>query len=249
MRLLALSFFVVSTCAQAQGQIMHEQQVNQATLQQLKHEIEMSRIEAQTDKIRMQTELMQLQMERLKAERTKEPREKSIGEILGEYQAKKAAEAASALAEADREEEADRASARSADTIYFCIAAALPLAFGFFIARRAKIVGGTMKYEEKFGILMIVGALLLGLMAIAISEDWTPRFDVLQNLMMTLRIRLLSEGDSASSPAMIDIQTKHVLLGLMTVAAYGFTTYLGITPAWKKGSPSPDETVESPREV
>ncbi len=249
MRLLALFFFVMSACVHAQAQITPEQQVNQAKLQQLQHEIEMSRIEAQTDRVRMQTELMQLQMERLNAARSNEPREKTLSEVMGEYQAKKAAEEAAAQAEADRTDEADRASARSADTIYLSVAVALPLAFGFLIARRTKTIGGTMKHEEKFGILLMIGALLLGLLAIAISENWTPRFDALQNLMMTLKIRFFPEGDSPYSSAMIDIHTKHVLLGLVAVAAYGFTTYLGITPAWKKGSAPPDELVESSKEA
>lgn len=249
MRLLGLSYFVVFACANAQGQITPEQQANQFKLQQLQHEIEMSRIEAQTDRVRIQTELMQLQMERLSAERSKEPREKTLSEIMGEYKAKKAEDEAAAQAEADRADEADRASARSADSIYLSLAVALPLVFGVLIARRTKIIGGTMKHEEKFGILLMISALLLGLLAIAISESWTPRFDALQNLMMTLKIRLFPEDDSPYSSAMIDIQTKHVLLGLMVVAAYGFTTYLGITPAWKKGSTPADELVESSKEV
>lgn len=245
MRLLALSFFVVFACAHAQGQITPEQQVNQVKLQQLQHEIEMSRIEAQTDRVRMQTELMQLQMERMNAERSNEPRQKTLSEIMGEYQAKKAADEAAAQAEADRADEADRASARSADSIYLSMAVALPLAFGFLIARRTNTSGGTMKHEEKFGILLMIGALLLGLLAIAISENWSPRFDALQNLMMTLKIRLFPESDSPYSSAMIEIHTKHVLLGLIAVAAYGFTTYIGITPAWKKGVAPPDELNES----
>jgi hypothetical protein len=246
MRLLALSFFVMSAYVHAQGSITPEQQANQAKLQQLQHEIEMSRMEAQTDQIRMQTELMRLQNERLNAD---QPREKSLSEIIGEYQAKKAADDAAAQADADRAEEADRASARSADTIYLSMAVALPVAFGFLIARRAKVAGGTMKHDEKFGILLMIGALLLGLMAVAISDNWTPRFDALQNLMMTLKIRLFPDSESPYSSAVIDIYTKHVLLGLIVVAAYGFTTYLGITPAWKKGSSLPVDSGESSKEA
>lgn len=244
MQLWALALFVVFACAQAQGQITPDQQAHQFKLQQLQHEIEMSRIEAQTDRVRVQTELMRLQMERLNDARLTEPREKTLSEIMGGYQAKKAADEAAARAVEDREDEADRASARSADTIYLSVAIALPLAFGFLIARRITINGGTMKHAEKFGILLMIGALLLGLLAIAISENWNPRFDAVQNLMMTLKIRLFPEGDSPYSSAMIDIHTKYVLLGLIAVAAYGFTTYLAITPAWKKGAAPSDKLFE-----
>jgi hypothetical protein len=232
-RLLVLFIFIVSVCVHAQGQTALEQQATQAKLQQMQHEIEMSRLEAQTDKIRLQTELMRLQMER---ERAQKPREKSLSEVIGEYRSQKAAEEAAAQAEAVRAENSDIASARSADMIYLSVAVVLPLAFGFLIARRAKAKGGTMKHEEKFGVLLMIGALLLGLLALSISENWAPRFDALQNLMLTLKIRLFPESSSSYSPAMIDIYTKYVLLGLVAVAAYGFTTYLGITPAWKKNA-------------
>ena len=245
MRLLALSFFMALTCAHAQGQTTFEQQANQAKLQQMQHEIEMARIQAQTERIRVQTELMRLQMERRDAERAGQPHEKSLVEIRGEYEAKE--EAAQAVA--DLEEEIAMASARSADTVYLGLAVALPVAFGFLIARRAKAAGGSMKHEEKFGVMLMVGSLLLALLALSISENWVPRLDAMQNLMLTLKIRLFPEIDSPYASAMIDVYTKHVLLALVTIGAYGFTTYLGITPAWKKGEASPAVPVEPPKEA
>jgi hypothetical protein len=230
----------------AQGQTAPEQQSNQAHLQQMQHEIEMLRVESQTDRIRLQTELMQLQMDR---DGGKEPRQKSAFEVMAEYQAQKAAEEAAAQAEAERVETAAIASAHSANLLYLGVAVALPAAFGFLIARRAKAKGGNMKHEEKFGVLLMIGALLMALLALSISENWVPRYDALQNLMLTLKIRLFPDGELSYSTAMIDIYTKHVLLGLVTVAAYGFTTYLGITPAWKKHSPAPSQSIEPPRET
>jgi hypothetical protein len=246
MRFLALSFSLALACASAQGQSTLptlEQQANEAKIRQMQHEI---------DSIRTQTEFMRLQMEQRAAERANRPREKTLFEIMGEYQEKKAADDAAAAAESDREEEAARAVARSADTVYLGLAVALPLAFGFLIARRAKAAGGTMKYEEKFGVMLMIASLLLGLLALSISENWAPRLDAMQNLMLTLKIRMFPESESPYSSAMVDVFTKHVLLGLVTVAAYGFTTYLGITPAWKKGATppaTPAEAIEPPKEA
>ena len=109
-----------------------------------------------------------------------------------------------------------------------------------------------MKHEEKFGVALMVVALLLALLALSISENWAPRLDALQNLMLTLKIRLLPESDDPYALAMIDVYTKHVLLGLVAVAAYGFTTYLGITPAWKKSEAypaTPSKPAEPPKKA
>lgn len=249
MRLLALFFFVLFACVPVRSQTTSERQENRAGLEQLQNEIEMLRIEAETDRVRMQTDRMQIQMERFIADGANEPRQKDINEILSEYQAEKTAKEAADKAAANQKEETDRAAARSADSIYLSVAIALPLAFGFLIARRAKTNGGNMKHGEKIGILLMISALLLGLLVIVISDNWTPRLDALQNLMMSLRIRLIPESESPYSEAMIDIYTKYVLLGLTALAAYGFTTYLGITPTWRNVVAIPDELVAPSKEV
>ena len=91
-----------------------------------------------------------------------------------------------------------------------------------------------MKYEQKFGVMIMVCALLTGVLAVAISEDWNPRFDTLQNILMLLRVKLFPESDTLYGPKMIDVPTKYVLVLLLAIFAYGFTTYLEITPAWKQ---------------
>lgn len=249
MQLLALSLLLPLVCAHAQGQTTLEQQANQAKLQQMQHDMEMVRIQAQTESIRVQTELMRLQMEQRNADRARQPRDKSISEIMGEYQAKKAADEAAAQAETDRDEEAAMAVARSADSIYFGLAVALPVVFGFLIARRAKAAGGSMKHEEKFGVMLMIGSLLLGLLALSISDNWVTRLDAVQNLMLTLKIRFFPESESPYSSAMVDVYTKHVLLALVAIGAYGFTTYLGITPAWKRSDGPAMAAPEPPKEA
>lgn len=251
-RLLTLSFSLALACAHAHGQTAFptfEQQADQAKIRQLQHDIDMARIQAQTDSIRVQTELIRLQTERYATERANQPREPSLAEILGERRAKEEAEEAAAQVVADRKQEAALDAAKSADTVYLSLALAFPLAFGYLIVRRAKTAGGAMKYEEKFGVMLMIGALLLSLLALSISENWVPRLDAIQNLMLTLKIRFFPESESPYASAMVDVYTKHVLLSLVTIAAYGFTTYLGITPAWRKGEAALDVSVDPHKEV
>lgn len=252
MRLLAFSFSLAMACAHAFGQTAFptfEQQAEQAKIRQLQHEVDMARIQAQTDSIRVQTELIRLQTEQYAAERAKQPREPSLADILAERRAKEEADEVAEQAVADRKEDALVDAAKSADTVYLGLALALPLAFGYMITRRAKTAGGTMKHEEKFGVMLMIGALLMGLLALSISENWVPRLDAIQNVMLTLTIRFFPESDSPFASAMIDIHTKYVLWFLVTVAAYGFTTYLGITPAWRKGEATLDMPVNSSKEA
>ena len=106
-----------------------------------------------------------------------------------------------------------------------------------------------MKHAEKFGVMLMIGSLLLGLLAISMSEGWVLSLDAMQNLMLTLKIRIFPESESPNASAMVDVYTKHVLLTLIAIGAYGFTTYLGITPALKKGEVASAVSVEPPKEV
>lgn len=84
-----------------------------------------------------------------------------------------------------------------------------------------------MKDHEKFGLIIIVGSFLLATFALVIS-DWLAGLDFLNNLMLN-RIRLIKSDDFDSF--LIDIPTKYLLLVCLSLAAYGGTTYLGITPS------------------
>jgi len=92
-----------------------------------------------------------------------------------------------------------------------------------------------MKDYEKYGIVIILTSTLLTLFALMISAPWVERFDFVQNLMTVLRISIFPpENDCVvSCTYMIDFPTKYAVLALLTSATYGFTTYLGITPAYK----------------
>jgi hypothetical protein len=71
-----------------------------------------------------------------------------------------------------------------------------------------------------------------------ISAPWGIQYDFIQSLMAVLRISLFAEeeGCTYSCTYMIDFPTKYAVLVLLTSVTYGFTTYLGITPAYKINS-------------
>jgi hypothetical protein len=220
----------------------YQQQADRMQLQRLQQELEISRMQAQTESLRRDTERINAEMRQLDAE-AKQSKPESIFEIMARKNAAKEAEQKAQEAAAAAEEEKQIEAAKSADLAYLCLAIALPLAMSFYLVNKVK-KGMEMKREEKFGILLMIFCALAGLGVIAISDGWVPRFDALQNIMLTLRFRLLLEGESIYSSATIDVPTKYILLSLICVSAYGFTTYLGITPvAMKKmqAAPEPSE--------
>ena len=198
------------------------------------------------DQLRRQQQLLEMEADRAKAElddlrqmqerRRAERDLRMAREAFDELQAERGAEAKKAAKEAedridDAREELHMAAVHSADALYLAASIALPLIFGALIARMARKEGG-LRYEQKFGVSLMVLALLMAIVAMTVSEGWVPRFDTLQNIMQSLRIRLI-EGERHGD-YYLDLATKHVLAWVAVVAAYGFTTYLGITPAYNR---------------
>src|SRR5262245_31555647 len=95
-----------------------------------------------------------------------------------------------------------------------------------------------MTYEKKYGVMVMVVSVLLTLFALMLSDGWIRSLGFFQALMNTLEIRLIEYTDEMLRERhLIEVDTKYVVLVLLTFASYGFTTYLGITPAyspWKK---------------
>lgn len=230
-------FLFAFVCMHSQSQAALsaiEQLTNEAKQQQMQHDTDMARMQDESERIRIQIQLMRQQIVERAAEGVEKSQKKTIFEMMGDYQEQKQAAETAAREKSLLREEAARSSARSANTVYLCLAIAFPLALGLLVARKAKTGQENMKYEEKFGILLMIAALLLGLLAFSISDNWASNLDAMQNLMLTLKIRIFPENESPDSDAIIDVYTKHVLLLLATIGAYGFTTYLGITPALNK---------------
>lgn len=237
------AFIGASALAQDTNQL-YQQQADRIQLQRLQQDLEISRIQAQTESMRRDSERMTAEILRMDAE-SKLNKPESLREILNRANeereaARKAREAADAI-----EQEKQFDAAKSADRVYLFVIVVLTIFSGVYVAHRARKGGVGMKYEEKFGVVLLIVVALAGLVAIAISDGWDPHMDALQNIMLTLRFRLLAESNSPYSQAEIDLPTKYVLLVLVAMAAYGYTTYLGITPAWKKEMPATSSTPKS----
>jgi len=170
-----------------------------------------------------------------------EDRENAAREAA-EEQARAASEQAEQAA-ADLRNVMNRAAVRMKNNFYL---GGLLLLMGGFITY---IIRNTNKEEQmdenrKFGVIVMVSSFLLIFLVLMISDDWLPQLDYFENLMNTLQLRLIGINiPSDSSPLgfrhryLIDIPSKYAVLILLTTAAYGFTSYLGITPAirfWKK---------------
>ena len=91
-----------------------------------------------------------------------------------------------------------------------------------------------MKDNEKFGLATVIVSFLLVLLSLTLSGGWFYKFDFLGNLMTTLTISFLADEDNHGK-FLIELPTKYLVLAFVSSAAYGVTTYLGITPTpWKK---------------
>lgn len=101
-----------------------------------------------------------------------------------------------------------------------------------------------MQENEKFGLATVIVSFLLALLSLMMSANWAYNLDFLSNLMITLQIQLFSD-ENISSKFLIDFPTKYFVLVCISSAAYGATTYLGITPSpWKKKIKEQQESAE-----
>lgn len=188
-----------------------------------KRHAEIDRLRAETDRLRMWNESQAV------AKRAREIAERAERAAAEQADAaKKAEEAAEEL-----RDEMEQSAVRTKNNIYLGVMLIFIAASIAHVIRQSK-KEPIMQENQKFGIATIIGAGIAILLAVVISENWVYRFDFLQNLMSSLRIQLF-EGDynpsTFSNDYYIDIPTKHVVLVCICAAAYGLTTYLGITPA------------------
>lgn len=104
-----------------------------------------------------------------------------------------------------------------------------------------------MTENQKYGVVTMIVSFLLILLALMISDGWDSKLDYIENLMhLEINFFLVEEptGYEILSQRLynryylISIPTKYVMLVFMSTAAYGLTTYLGITPAFTPWKPS-----------
>lgn len=159
-----------------------------------------------------------------------------------EERAREAAEQAEQAA-IERRNEMIRSAVRTKNNLYFGVLLLLIGASVTSIIKKNNR-GELMDENQKYGVIIIISSFLLMLLVLMVSDGWMPEFDYLENLMNMLQIQLIQiKTESATAllgfdySYLINIPSKYVVLILLSAAAYGFTTYLGITPAirpWKK---------------
>jgi len=192
----------------------------------------------------------QLQQAEIDREIEKEERENAAKEAEelarqeAEDRVREATEKAEQAAE-DLRYEMLRSSIRTKNNIYLGV---LLLAIGgfviYFITRNNK--EKPMDENQKYGVVTMIVSFLLILLALMMSIGWLPNMDYLENIMNNLEIYLFHVlprtdfvGTTHYDEALINIPTKYAVLILLSTAAYGLTTYLGITQAftpWKKST-------------
>ena len=132
-----------------------------------------------------------------------------------------------------------RSSVRTRNGFY--LGGLLLLMATFVIYTTKNVKGGEfMDEDQKYGVVTMIFAFLSILLVLMISEGWNPQMDYLENMLNSLHIELIElqnkdyrPGEFFSSPYyhLIYWPSKYVVLTLLTVGAYGLTTYLGITGA------------------
>jgi len=248
-KLVRAIFFVLAACTST---IVFAQNSNQELLRQIEASNRAARLEMEKDRLKWEkmeadttrhhAEIKRLRMLNESEEVADRAREMADRAELAESEqartAKKAKEAAEELEEAAAElrDEMAQAAVSAKNNIYLGVLLLLTAVFVTYITRESK-KEDVMQESQKFGIATIIGSALVIIFAVTISDGWVYKIDFLQNIMSSLRIRLF-EGEinpvTYSIDYYVDIPTKYIVLACICAAAYGLTTYLGITPVPKK---------------
>ena len=203
-------------------------------------EVQRLQMEAQTARMRAEqaeSDRMQAESDRM-IDRIMSERAAQEAADIAEQAAAEQAESAKKAEEAAEElrDEMDQAAVRTKNNIYLGALIFITAGLVTYIIRKSK-KEEIMHECQKFGIATIIGSILVIVIAVMISDGWVFRVDFLQNIMSLLRIQFF-EGDYNSTTNLryyyVDIPTKYVVLVCICVAAYGLTTYLGITPVPKR---------------
>lgn len=191
-------------------------------------------LQRQLDQAEFQRQLEAIDRESAAREAAEEAKQEA------EERAREAAEQAEQAA-ADLQNAMIRSSVRTRNGVY--LGGLLLLMASFVIYTTKKVKGGElMDEDQKYGIVTMIASFLLTLLVLMISEGWDPQMDYLENMLNSLHIELIElqnnnyrPGEFFSSPYyhLIYWPSKYVVLALLTVGAYGLTTYLGITRAFR----------------
>ena len=192
---------------------------HRAKIRSLQFEAVMARVRAETDQINAQLDARKAEERADQAAAQQEENAKMLAE-----KSEQAERAANEL-----KDQMARASVRTRNDIYLALLIAVLVGLATFvikIKRRMK----PMNENEKFGLVAILVSFLCALLFLMMSSNWAYSLDLINNLMITLTIQFFHYDDPLNDHYLIDFPTKYLILLCMSVAAYGVTTYLGITP-------------------
>lgn len=218
--------------------------IAQKSTQDLLREIESSnramQLETEQSRLRWQQMEVEAALRHAEIDRIRMWNESEEAAVRAREIAERAEQAASEQAEASKKaeeaaeelrDEMEQATVRAKNNIYLGGVLIFTAVLVTYIIRKSKREE-VMQENQKFGMAAIIGSALVIVLAIMISDDWVYRFDFLQNLMSSLRIKLFAD-EGKYNAYFIDVPTKYVVLACICAAAYGLTTYLGITPVPK----------------
>lgn len=215
-----------------------ELQNRESQLQIEKSTLELQRMETERLKNQAEFERNQAELDRFSAEterqRSESEKEPSLSDMLEDARKEREQEEAkknSQDAVDEIQNQLLQSEVRHKNQLFLGVVILIVTIFLWSVAKRYR-KEEFMKDYEKFGVVTILASSLLVLMVLMISEPWVERFDFIQNLMSSLRVRLFQED--CYECYFVNFPTKYAVLALISLATYGFTTYLGITPPFKK---------------
>ena len=207
-----------------------ELEIERARIRSLQFDADMARMRADTERMRAENAAQAA------ADRAKQAAAQQAE--IARRATEKAEEEASNL-----RDEITRAGVKTRNSFYLVGLAAVFVGFGTFVIKTGRR-GLPMKENEKFGLVAVIISFLLALLSLMMSANWAYTLDLLSNLMITLQIQLFADEDKRGE-FLIDFPTKYLVLACISSAAYGVTTYLGITPVpWRKNARGHQESKE-----
>ena len=227
---LALLMIAVNSYSYADDWLQRMESSNrEAQLQREKSQLEFEKSQLEFQKMNADFDLLEIKQKQEEAARIAQEQEEAT---------KRTEEAADEV-----QSQLEQAEVRHKNQLLLGVVALISISFLWAVVKKSS-KGEIVKYNEKFGIVVVMVCGLLILFALMTSEPWVERFDFIQNLMTTLKIQLFPdvEGCTYGCTYTVDFPTKYAVLSFLSLAVYGFITYLGITPPLKKKTKEISET-------
>jgi flagellar biosynthesis GTPase FlhF len=239
--LLFYLFIVINSLNTAYAEDSAQDWFKIREIQNRESELDVERSELELMKMELETERLNMLKKASESEDELNERLEQAEQELNERLEQTQQDLQEKLNEAKEAEEAaydalskiEQTDVKHKNQLYLGVFFASIIIFLLRVVRKSKN-GSFMKDYEKYGIIIILSSILLILFCLIISAPWEERLDLFQNLMTELKITFYAYDEDCkfNCTYMIDFPSKYAILLLLTTASYGFTTYLGITPAY-----------------